>query len=436
MTKRTELGRDISALRDEIKTKTAEEARLRDEADTLVSSIRESGTDPLKDADAFTKVDEAYKLADAVREEAADLGRRLTRALEIAGERQGDEPGERARERLTVSALAQRFVDSDAVKQLVASGALENSQARINTQPIEVASRAEALAMLFLAAADDHSPLVPEDQQLFPPVPIPSRQVRLIDMITRTTTNREAVEYTVQVLKQDAVAGKAYGDLSPQSHYLWERRLANVRRRTHHVVATKGNLADQGELDGLLRGELIDGSRRELEAQCLNGNGEGEDFDGILNTEGIAEVTMGLGHEDESEHDAIHRGITAVRLALEDDITGIGIHPTPFERVVLSKDNEGRYMHGPPPSLTQPRTIWGYPAVVSTVFPQDGAVPAHFARAATLWLRTGLALVASDSPGNFFLEGLVAIMAELRAAFAVTQPKAVAVVDGLAPAGS
>jgi HK97 family phage major capsid protein len=420
---------EIAACRARIREHDQAAAAGRDAAETLVADIRASGVDPLADGDAFNRIDEAYRVADGAAEAAAEARRRLDRLYEMAGRSQPEPAPGRTAELRSNTAWAQRFVDAEAYRLLASSGVLDTTGARVETAPVEVATREEALRTLFLAAADNHSPLVPEDQQLLPPVPLPARTLRVIDLITTGTTNRELVEYTVQVTRKEAVAGVAYGVASPQSNYLWERRTAGVKRRAHHAVATKGNLADQGELRSLIDSDLLAGSRRELEAQVLNGDAVGENFRGILNTAGIGAVARNVAG-GENRHDAIHRGITAVRLALEDDITAVGIHPTPFEQIVLAKEANGAYLHGPP-AATSPRTIWGYPAVVSTVFPAGTAVPANWPVGAKLWMRTGVAVNASDAPGNFFLEGLVAVQAELRAAFAAVQPKAFAAVTGL-----
>lgn len=425
---------EIERCRARIRERDEASATARDAAERLVADIRASGTDPLEDSAAFDRIDEAYKVADGAAEEAAEARRKLDRLYEMAGQRRPPErPAPSGDPRLAElhanASWAQQFTAADAYAQLLRSGVLESGSARVETSPVEVATREQALRTLFLAAADSHSPLVPEDQSLFPPIPLPARTPRVIDLIGRGTTDSDTVEYTVQVTRNETVTGVAYGVASPQSNYLWERRTAAVVRRAHHAVATKGNLADQGQLQTLIDNELMAGSRRELEFQVLRGDGVGQNFRGILNALGINAVARNTAG-GENRHDAIHRGITAVRLSLEDDITSIGIHPTPFEGIVLAKDGSGSYLHGPP-TATSPRTIWGYPAVVSTVFPTDTAVPGNWGLGARLWLRTGVAVNASDAPGNFFLEGLVAIQAELRAAFAAVQPKAFAAVSGL-----
>src|SRR5581483_8138665 len=76
---------DLINLRNEI-TRLDGEADLKHQAaDKLVEDIRAAGTDPLKDADAFEKVDAAYKEADELREQAAQTRRRADRVMQVLG---------------------------------------------------------------------------------------------------------------------------------------------------------------------------------------------------------------------------------------------------------------------------------------------------------------------------------------------------------------
>ena len=52
-------------------------------------------------------------------------------------------------------------------------------------------------------------------------------------------------------------------------------------------------------------------------------------------------------------------------------------------------------------------------------------------RQAALWVRDGVQVLASDSHSDFFTKNLIAILAEMRAAFGVLMPKAFCKVTGL-----
>lgn len=425
------LEADVKDLRAKINTAKTEEAVQRKAADDLVEAKKKAGGEGfniLADKDAFEEVDAAYKLADTTKDEIAELTARLTSILgtesaAIVAEAQGDPE--------KIRHLAQRFTSSGEYQDLIKSGRLASENARVDIAPVEVMDIDEAMAsmapMQFLAATLDGSPLVPSDRQLMPPIAIPVRGVRLLDLITVGSTESDSVEYTKETTRTDASAGADFGTLLPEAAYAWSVVTANVKRRGHHITATKGNLADQRQMQTLVDGRLVDGVRRDVETQSLAGDGIGQNFPGILTTAGIGTQALGV----DTVPDAIHKAMTVVRIALEDDITAIGLHPTDYQTLMLAKGTDGHYLHHQGPQDGTPRMIWGYPAIISTVFTQGTAVAGNWKEAATLWMRTGITVGASDSHSDYFLKGLVAVAAEVRAAFACTQPKAICQVTGL-----
>ena len=78
---------EIRKLRESLRSVEQKHAEARSAADKVRDDVRESGADIASDRDAFEKVDEAYKAADTLRDEAAELRTREARLLEIAGER-------------------------------------------------------------------------------------------------------------------------------------------------------------------------------------------------------------------------------------------------------------------------------------------------------------------------------------------------------------
>ena len=157
----------------------------------------------------------------------------------------------------------------------------------------------------------------------------------------------------------------------------------------------------------------------------VSGPGTGQNFTGVMNAAGTAAVAKGA----DTLADAVHKGITAVRIALEDDITAIGVHPNDYERFALLKASDGMYLNGRGPNEETPRTFWGYPAIVSTVFTEGTAIPANWAYA-YLWVRSGISLKTGYMDQQM-IEDMITIAAEYRGAFAVKQPKAFAKVTGL-----
>src|SRR6185369_1368008 len=213
--------------------------------------------------------------------------------------------------------------------------------------------------------------------------------------------------------------GTAYSEAT----YEYEPAEAPVRDIGHFTPAHRDNLADQGQVQALLEGRLQMGVELRFESQRVSGHGVGQNLTGILNTDGIGHVNRD-GTNDERLLEVIHRSITAVRLAFFGEPDAIGVHPSSYEQVVFEKDsNTGQYLLGPASQATS-RTIWGFPAVVSSVFPEDTALTGAYRAGAVAWIRAGVSVRASDSHEDFFTRRMVALLAEMRAAAAAWQPLA------------
>src|SRR5690606_40251000 len=98
---------------------------------------------------------------------------------------------------------------------------------------------------------------------------------------------------------------------------------------------------------GVIEGQLANGVERRLEAQVVAGDGDGQNLTGILETDGIGTISRDLSSPGESRLEAIHRGITAIRLGLFGEPDAIGIHPTDYEQVIFEKGADGHYLLGP-----------------------------------------------------------------------------------------
>ena len=74
------------------------------------------------------------------------------------------------------------------------------------------------------------------------------------------------------------------------------------------------------------------------------------------------------------------------------------------------------------------RQLWGYPVVTSQTVTEGYALLGDW-RKAILWDRERASIQVSDSHSDFFIRNLVAILAEMRAAFGVIRPTAFCQVD-------
>jgi HK97 family phage major capsid protein len=426
----------LEAVRKELAAKREAAAAARKGMEELFASARAEGVDILRDDEAFAKLDEAGRAYDALRDEIAVLEERQSRLITMLSGDEERRPLEAAGVvpegvgRSSRPSPGQRFASSPIYKGLLSSGALSNQDIPLGTTPpVKVLDCAELKTLITSGATSGGAFVVPERME---PVGMPWRPVRVLDLITVGDTDSDIVEYVEQAGRTNAAAetaeAGATGDGSgaaPESAVTFAVRQTNVRDITHYLPATKRVLADAGQLQTLIDQELRNGVRDRLEYQVVNGNGTAPNLRGILNTTGI--LTQALGTDSRS--DAIHKAITAVRKEFYEP-NAVLLHPDDATDVFLEKDSSGAYIYGPP-SQPGPRTIWGLAVVISPVIPAGTGLVGAFDAGATLWVREGLSVSASDSHADFFTRRMVAVLASMRAAFAAQRPKAFCTVTGI-----
>jgi HK97 family phage major capsid protein len=103
------------------------------------------------------------------------------------------------------------------------------------------------------------------------------------------------------------------------------------------------------------------------------------------------------------------------------------LNPIDWESIDLLRDGEDRFRGAGPFSMT-PNTLWGLPVVQSEAVPQGTGWVADW-RKAILWDREQANVQISDSHQDWFARNLLAILAEMRAAFGVIRPAAFVKMD-------
>jgi HK97 family phage major capsid protein len=92
----------------------------------------------------------------------------------------------------------------------------------------------------------------------------------------------------------------------------------------------------------------------------------------------------------------------------------------------LLTDEDGRFYFGGP-RIGEQWPVWRVPVVESESLTEGEALMGDF-RKAVLWDREQATIQVSDSHEDFFTRNMVAILAEMRAAFGVIRPSAFIVV--------
>jgi HK97 family phage major capsid protein len=333
--------------------------------------------------------------------------------------------------------LGERFVSSKAwqdwFKQF--GGRIPDSTKGISSPPVEVKNFGLFRKDLITGLDDTSAGAFIESDRTGIYEPLGRFPLTIRDLISIRTTTSDTVEFVRQVTQVTQAAPVpeanvtdytgATGQISgekPEGATTFERVTEVVKTIAVWIPATKRALSDAAQLRGLIDQELRDDLAEELEDQVLNGNGVGENFTGLFNTANTlvqAFVTDVLV--------TARKAITNLLLNGKQRPTAWVLHPEDWETIELLTDNDGRFRWGGP-LARGPMTLWGVPVVQSFFITQGTALLGNFSKA-VLWDREQANISVSDSHSDFFIRNMIAILAELRAAFGVIRPSAFVEVD-------
>jgi len=328
--------------------------------------------------------------------------------------------------------LGGQFVDSDAYKNL-----LKSAPSGVFSKDLHVQSGVAQFKDLLTGSDRDASAgslLRPDYRGLQDP--FYQRPLRLRDVVGAGATTTDTIEYVriLSVTNNAAPVAEATsaavidgttvddvaGGLKPESAMVFEKDSTTVKTIAHWIPATKRALSDASQIRTLIDQFLRYGLEEELEDQMLAGDGTGENFLGLANVSGVQTQAGPGGGED--NFTVTRRARRKVQIGGRARPTAFVMNPIDWENIELKRDTQGRFYGAGPFSMTQP-TLWGLPVVEAEVVPQGTAWVGAW-NYAVLYDREQAGIQVTDSHADFFIRNLVAILAEMRAAFAVLRPQA------------
>lgn len=259
-------------------------------------------------------------------------------------------------------------------------------------------------------------------------VPFFLRPLTLRDVVTVARTGSDLVEFS-QITSftnnaaptAEATTGAldSTSGLKPESALTTALVQAAVRSIPHWIPITRRALADKPQMEGYINDLLMQGVEIVLEDQMITGDGTGEELLGLDNTPGIT-----LQAFDTDILTTTRKARTKARVQGRTRSTAFVFHPNDWEAFdLLTNDTQGNFYFGGPQTLGNPR-LWGLPVIESEAV-LEGTFYTGDLKQAVLWDRERANIRVSDSPDNYFLRNIVAILCELRAAFGVLRPAAI-----------
>lgn len=321
--------------------------------------------------------------------------------------------------------------DPNTVAQLEQVG---NSRAPIGTMMLgQVASREEFMARMrggmvdpSMQAADSSNGLVdftdptgPARTRWYGVVPQIRRRLAILAAIPTATMDTGSFTYTQEGGSFDGPVETAENALKPVGEANFEDATVTAVTIPAWLKVPRQQLADLPMLQQTLQGRLMYSVMRRIENQIVAGDGIGQNLRGILQTSGIGSIAFDA---NAPLTDLTLDAITTVLVS--DAVPDLAIfHPHDVAQMLKAKaagsgerlDSDGAF------APTQ-GTIWDLPRVTSTAMPVGTALVGDFALGATLFVREGVLVRASDSDQDDFVKNRTTLLAEARVGLAVWQP--------------
>ena len=256
-------------------------------------------------------------------------------------------------------------------------------------------------------------------------VPVLYRQLRLLDIIPSAAMEQKIVPY-VQQIPADSTALET-PELSMKPEAGVELVDAETRASTiaHWIKLARQTLADFAGLNQAINTQLVFGVNDRLEQQIVNGDGQGDNIRGILNTTGIGSVAY---NADEIAADQSLYGITNVMLSNAIP-NGVLLNPLDWQAMLKAKSSgSGEYM-SMGPFLATAQMLWNTPLIPSVSIQPGKALVGDWQRGATLYIREGVNCRLSDSDQDDFTRNRITILGEGRFGLAVWNPTCFCEVD-------
>lgn len=287
------------------------------------------------------------------------------------------------------AAYGKRFVESDAFKTYGGAGTSSRVELPGPASP-------EFRAAISLA---DFSEL-PAQMWAGPPGSV--TRTPLLDVLGRVQTSQSAVLYLYWGTTDPAAAKVPEGELKPEAAMQPDPRTVALDTYAHYKAITRQALEDIAQIQTIVQNKLLGGVRNALEAAAAAAL--------------IADATIPTASGD-SLLAAIRTGLATIE---DDGYTANAIVLNPADAASLDLSAMGATVNGP----VRNGAAWGVRLVPAAGVPAGSPYVGDFSQGLTWFDRGVTDVFMSDSHADFFLRNMLVVLAEARAAFAVTEPAA------------
>lgn len=249
----------------------------------------------------------------------------------------------------------------------------------------------------------------------------------VIDLIPVVPTSQNAYVFMRQTTRTNnaaEVAESVDGTLASlaESAFVYTEVSEPIRKIGHFIPVTDEQLEDIEGIDALLRNDMIEGVRQRLSSQLMNGNGTAPNIEGFLDA---GRDPTDVDTTGDFVADAVDKLIENVRVLGFTEPTAVIMNPTDWHGYRRATTVDGIYIAGHP-SENIANTMWGLPVVLTTEVAAGSAHCGNYAEFTKLAVKRGVEVSISSEHASYFIQGLKAIKAEIRAGLVIIRETAFA----------
>ena len=248
---------------------------------------------------------------------------------------------------------------------------------------------------------------------------LPQRRMTIRDLLSQGRMDGSTLEYVRETGFTNNAAPVAELAQKPESDVKFDLVSTSAKVIAHWMKASRQILSDFSQLRSVIDQRLMYGLAYAEENQLLNGDGTGQNLNGIIPQ--ASAFTAPTSITSPTSIDNLRLAMLQAELALFPS-TGVVLNPIDWARIELEKDTTGRYIIGNPQGNIAP-TIWGRPVVTTQAIAEDKFLTGAFRLGAQVFDRWD-ARVEVGYVNDDFTKNLVTILAEERLALAVYRPEA------------
>lgn len=385
-------------------------------------------------ANATKAVDEVNKLAQQLTEEKKALMERLDEFETKFGN--VDWRGGARSKGLGAEYLEKRFPNGEADHQAA------HDKQRAEAIVVKGAGEAWMLKQNMISGATGSGEALQDSLRLPGVIVQPEDSLVVQSAIPRTFISNRTIDYVRELLFTNNTATVAEStDLSspvnkPSGNITFELKTATMTTIAQWIPASRQILlfSNRTQLQSYIDRRLRDKVLSELEDQVLLGDGTGTDMEGLVTVatsynRGYANIQSAAP----TQLDTLRRSVTQLQLANYSTDRFI-LNPADWEAIALLKDTQLRYVLSDPAFSTTPR-VWGIPVSPSNRMTEGKFLSGALAQVSELFIGSDVTVEISREHASFFIQNMVAILAEMIATLAVYRPEGL-IFGGLTNASS